>query len=73
MAVVLLWIALLLIKLMMSPRWYSTLVSPICFMWSGFQDLEQPIQLPLPMMGLGEWPQDAGFAIAHLLLYRAST
>ena len=61
MAVVLLWIALLWIALMMSPRWDSTLVSPICFMLSGFQDLEQPIQLPLPMMGLGEWPQcDAG-------------
>ena len=52
--IALLWKALPWMALMMSPRWESTPVCPICLLWSGFQDLEQPIQLPVPMMGLGE-------------------
>ena len=35
----LLWIALLWMALMMFPRWDSTLVSRIWFLWSGFKDL----------------------------------
>ena len=54
--IALLWIALPRMALMMSPRWHSTPVFPVCSFWSGFQDLEQPIQLAVPMMGLGEWP-----------------
>ena len=54
MAVVLLWLELLWMELMMLPRWESTTGYHICSLWSGFQDLEQPIQLPLHMMGLGE-------------------
>ena len=61
----------------MLPRWESTSVSHICPLWSGFQDTEQPIQLPHHMMELGEVTasatQDAGFTTAHLLLLRAST